>query len=82
VVEKIGPGVTRFAPGDRVASNSTGVLRNDHRFGAYQRFTLVPQELTSKASRNGPHVSLLTNWLDWGHLFRRGGIVVNHLCLF
>ncbi len=48
VVEKVGPGVTRFAPGDRVASNTTGLLRNDARFGAYQRFSLVPQDLTSK----------------------------------
>ncbi|KAL6401374.1 hypothetical protein AUP68_15243 [Ilyonectria robusta] len=50
VVEKVGPGVTRFGPGDRIASNSTGVLRNDAQFGAYQRFALVPQALTSKIS--------------------------------
>ncbi|KAH7313623.1 chaperonin 10-like protein [Stachybotrys elegans] len=48
VVEKIGPGVTRFSPGDRIASNSAGILRDDARFGAYQRFALVPQDLTSK----------------------------------
>ncbi|KAH8811095.1 chaperonin 10-like protein [Xylogone sp. PMI_703] len=50
VVEKVGSGVTRFKPGDRVAANSTGVLRNDHRFGAYQRYALIPQDLTSKIS--------------------------------
>ncbi|KAF2104986.1 GroES-like protein [Rhizodiscina lignyota] len=48
VVEKVGTGVSRFAPGDRIAAIATGVLRDDHRFGAYQRFSLVPQELTSK----------------------------------
>ncbi|EXJ66185.1 uncharacterized protein A1O5_10801 [Cladophialophora psammophila CBS 110553] len=48
IVEKAGAGVTRFKPGDRVATNTTGVLRNDHRFGAYQRYALAPQGLTSK----------------------------------
>ncbi|KIW10748.1 hypothetical protein PV08_10047 [Exophiala spinifera] len=51
IVEKIGSGVSRFAPGDHVASNSTGVLRKDARFGAYQRFALVRQEMTAKISR-------------------------------
>ncbi|RYP43574.1 hypothetical protein DL770_011569 [Monosporascus sp. CRB-9-2] len=48
VVEKVGPGVSRFSPGDRVACNSTGTVRNDPRYGAYQQFVLVPQELASK----------------------------------
>ncbi|KAJ4245519.1 hypothetical protein NW762_014028 [Fusarium torreyae] len=48
IVEKVGPGVDRFQPGDRVACNSTGTLRNDHRYGAYQKYCLVPQSLTSK----------------------------------
>jgi NADPH:quinone reductase-like Zn-dependent oxidoreductase len=63
VVEKTGPGVTRFAPGDRVASNTTGVLRNDHRFGAYQQFTLVPQELTSKVEATT--YLILCSFLTW-----------------
>ncbi|KAL7907650.1 GroES-like protein [Trichoderma velutinum] len=41
VVEKTGPGVTRFKPGDRILTNTTGVLRNDSRFGAYQRYCLI-----------------------------------------
>ncbi|KAJ5620144.1 chaperonin 10-like protein [Penicillium lagena] len=48
VVVKVGPGVTRFQPGDRIASNSAGVMFNDYRFGAYQKYSLVPQKLTSK----------------------------------
>lgn len=48
IIEQVGPGVERFKPGDHVLTNSTGVIRNDHRFGAYQRFALAPQELTAK----------------------------------
>ncbi|KAJ3542793.1 hypothetical protein NM208_g399 [Fusarium decemcellulare] len=48
VVEKVGLGVDRFRIGDRVACNSTGTLRNDHRYGAYQQYCLAPQSLTSK----------------------------------
>lgn len=29
----VGFGVTRFALGDRIATNASGVLRNDSRFG-------------------------------------------------
>ncbi|KAL7931359.1 GroES-like protein [Trichoderma chlorosporum] len=50
IVEKTGPGVTRFQPGDRILTNTTGVLRNDPRFGAYQRYCLVPERLASKIS--------------------------------
>lgn len=57
-MEKVGPGVSRFRPGDRIASNSTGVLRNDAQFGAYQRFALVPQALTSKVSSQEPRPRL------------------------
>lgn len=59
IVVKVGPGVTRFQPGDRVASNSAGVLFNDHRFGAYQKYSLVPQQLTSKvcSSERTPSIS-------------------------
>lgn len=47
-VVKIGPGVTRFQVGDRVATNSAVVLRNDARFGALQRYALTTQQLTAK----------------------------------
>ncbi|KAM0253645.1 hypothetical protein ACHAQJ_007157 [Trichoderma viride] len=50
VVKKTGPGVIRFQPGDRILTNTTGVLRNDSRFGAYQRYCLVPERLASKIS--------------------------------
>ncbi|KAJ6049603.1 hypothetical protein N7499_011809 [Penicillium canescens] len=49
-VVKIGPGVTRFQVGDRVATNSAVVLRNDARFGALQRYALTTQQLTAKIS--------------------------------
>ena len=48
VVEKTGPGVTRFKAGDRILANTTGVLRNDPRFGAYQKYCLVPERFASK----------------------------------
>ncbi|KAF4948225.1 hypothetical protein FSARC_13791 [Fusarium sarcochroum] len=48
VVVKVGRNVDRFQPGDRVACNSTGTLRNDYRYGAYQQYCLAPQSLTSK----------------------------------
>ncbi|KIW11759.1 hypothetical protein PV08_09031 [Exophiala spinifera] len=71
VVEKVGPGVTRFAPGDRVATNTTGVLRNDSRFGAYQRFALTPQALTSKIGETPFDVaaSLSTTYSSMSALF-------------
>ncbi|KAL7917594.1 GroES-like protein [Trichoderma austrokoningii] len=48
IVKKTGPGVTRFQPGDRILTNTTGVLRNDSRFGAYQKYCLTPENLVSK----------------------------------
>ncbi|KAK5991695.1 Trans-enoyl reductase himH-like protein [Cladobotryum mycophilum] len=48
VVEKIGTGVRRFRQGDRVVANSASVLRDDHRFGAYQKFCLATQDMTAK----------------------------------
>ncbi|OQV03679.1 hypothetical protein CLAIMM_08695 [Cladophialophora immunda] len=71
VVEKVGPGVTRFAPGDRVATNTTGVLKNDSRFGAYQRFALTPQALTSKIGNTSFDVaaSLSTAYSSMSALF-------------
>ncbi|CAI6074288.1 unnamed protein product [Clonostachys chloroleuca] len=48
IVAKVGPTVTRFKIGDRVVTNSAGTIRNDSRFGAYQRYALTTQELTAK----------------------------------
>ncbi|KAH6953540.1 chaperonin 10-like protein [Fusarium avenaceum] len=48
IVAKVGSAVTRFKVGDRVLTNSAGSLRNDLRFGAYQRYSLTTQELTAK----------------------------------
>ena len=50
MVEKVGPGVTRFKPGDHVVTNGAGPFRDDYRFGAYQRLALTTQELTTKVS--------------------------------
>jgi NADPH:quinone reductase-like Zn-dependent oxidoreductase len=52
-----GPGVTRFQPGDRVMGNTSGVLQDDARFGAYQKFCLVPARLTAKVGCNLPLLS-------------------------
>lgn len=63
IVEKTGPGVTRFKPEDRILFNTSGVLRNDSRFGAYQRYCLVPEKLASKVTyfvNSGPiNISLI-----------------------
>jgi threonine dehydrogenase-like Zn-dependent dehydrogenase len=46
-VYEVGEGVTRFKKGDRVLSMSALALRNDHRFGAHQRYTLSVEALTA-----------------------------------
>ncbi|KAH8879482.1 GroES-like protein [Thozetella sp. PMI_491] len=76
IVEKVGPGVTRFSPGDRVASNTTGVLRNDPHFGAYQRYTLVPQELTCKIGGSSfeDAASIVTGYAGMSALFYHLGL--------
>lgn len=38
VVVKVGTEVSRFKEGDRVVTNSAGSIRNDPRFGAYQKY--------------------------------------------
>ncbi|EEU33606.1 uncharacterized protein NECHADRAFT_17739, partial [Fusarium vanettenii 77-13-4] len=52
IVVKVGSTVTRFKIGDRVVTNSAGTIRNDSRFGAYQRYALTTQELTAKVSNS------------------------------
>ncbi|KAK3311658.1 chaperonin 10-like protein [Chaetomium strumarium] len=47
VVVKVGSAVTRFNIGDRIVTNSAGTIRNDSRFGGYQRYALTTQELTA-----------------------------------
>ncbi|KAK0101722.1 hypothetical protein ONS95_006877 [Cadophora gregata] len=47
VVHSVGPEVTRFKPGDRVLSVTCFSLLNDYRYGAYQRFVLSGEEMTS-----------------------------------
>ncbi|POR31161.1 Uncharacterized protein TPAR_08622 [Tolypocladium paradoxum] len=76
IVEKVGPGVERFKQGDHVLTNSAGVIRNDHRFGAYQRFSLVPQESTAKIA-NTPFeeaASLATAYAPASALFLHLGL--------
>ncbi|KAK4112879.1 GroES-like protein [Canariomyces notabilis] len=48
VVVNVGSAVTRFKIGDRIVTNSAGTIRNDSRFGGYQRYALTTQELTAK----------------------------------
>jgi NADPH:quinone reductase-like Zn-dependent oxidoreductase len=50
-VHEVGEGVTRFKKGDRVLSMSAVALRNDHRFGAHQRYTLSVETLTAHVRR-------------------------------
>jgi NADPH:quinone reductase-like Zn-dependent oxidoreductase len=50
VVVNVGSAVTRFKIGDRIVTNSAGTIRNDSRFGGYQRYALTTQELTAKVS--------------------------------
>jgi NADPH:quinone reductase-like Zn-dependent oxidoreductase len=45
-VHEVGEGVKRFKKGDRVLSMSALALRNDHRFGAHQRYTLSVEHFT------------------------------------
>jgi NADPH:quinone reductase-like Zn-dependent oxidoreductase len=46
-VHEVGEGVTRFKKGDGVLSMSALALRNDHRFGAHQRYALSVEALTA-----------------------------------
>ncbi|KAE8451010.1 hypothetical protein EG329_005450 [Mollisiaceae sp. DMI_Dod_QoI] len=46
-VHSVGDGVARFKKGDRVYTMSAVALRNDHRFGGHQRYTLSGQTLTA-----------------------------------
>lgn len=47
-IVKVGTEVSRFKQGDRIVTNSCGSLRNDPRFGAYQRYAITTQEMTAK----------------------------------
>ncbi|KAH7370107.1 chaperonin 10-like protein [Rhexocercosporidium sp. MPI-PUGE-AT-0058] len=47
IIHSVGPEVTRFKPGDRVLSVTCFSLMNDHRYGAYQRFVLSNEGMTS-----------------------------------
>ena len=51
VVVKAGTRVTRFKKGDRIVTNSAGSIRNEPRFGAYQKYAVTTQEMTAKVSR-------------------------------
>jgi NADPH:quinone reductase-like Zn-dependent oxidoreductase len=46
-VVQVGPDVSRFSVGDRITTNSAQALRNDARFGAYQRYALTKAALTA-----------------------------------
>jgi NADPH:quinone reductase-like Zn-dependent oxidoreductase len=59
-VVKVGTDVTRFQQGDRIVTNSCGTIRNDARFGAYQRYALTTQELTAKVRE--PFVDSLSHY--------------------
>jgi NADPH:quinone reductase-like Zn-dependent oxidoreductase len=46
-IHSIGPNTTRFKVGERVLSMSALALRNDHRFGGHQKYTLSTEMLTA-----------------------------------
>jgi len=48
IVESVGPDVTDFKPGDRIATIRDGPKAADPRFGAYQQYALASQTSTSK----------------------------------
>ncbi|PMD52739.1 GroES-like protein [Hyaloscypha bicolor E] len=46
-IHSLGPNTTRFKVGERVLSMSALALRNDHRFGGHQKYTLSTEMLTA-----------------------------------
>ena len=48
IVESVGPDVSAFKPGDRIATVRDGPKAADPRFGAYQQYALASQTSTSK----------------------------------
>ncbi|KAL9123776.1 MAG: hypothetical protein Q9217_006828 [Psora testacea] len=48
VVEKVGPDVSEFQPGDRVACNRASYAHDDLRFGAFQKYVLASVNESSK----------------------------------
>lgn len=56
VVVKVGSEVSRFKKGDRIVTNSAGSIRNDPRFGAYQKYAVTTQEMTAKVSERDPQL--------------------------
>ncbi len=48
IVEDVGPDVTDFKPGDRIATIRDGPKAADPRFGAYQQYALASQTSTTK----------------------------------
>ncbi|KAF5648565.1 alcohol dehydrogenase [Fusarium sp. NRRL 52700] len=53
IITQVGSSVSRFKIGDRVITNSAGSLRNDSRFGGYQKYALTTPELTAKYAKIG-----------------------------
>jgi NADPH:quinone reductase-like Zn-dependent oxidoreductase len=49
-IHSLGPNTTRFKVGERVLSMSALALRNDHRFGGHQKYTLSTEMLTAHVS--------------------------------
>jgi NADPH:quinone reductase-like Zn-dependent oxidoreductase len=58
-VHEVGKGVTRFKKGDRVLSMSAQALRNDHRFGSHQKYTLSVEAFTSHVGLPSPYFTKL-----------------------
>ena len=81
----MGEGVTRFKKGDRVLSMSSVALRNDHRFGAHQRYTLSVEKLTANVCDPfclAPDVLKIPCYhsnKDWRYPVRRRDLCVNSL---
>ena len=50
IVHEVGLDVVRFKKGDRILTSTAMILRDDWRYGAFQKFSLTKQEMTAHVS--------------------------------
>ncbi|MFE9422237.1 zinc-dependent alcohol dehydrogenase family protein [Kitasatospora sp. NPDC006697] len=72
VVERVGPAVTRFAPGDRVVSTVSGHMS---RVGVYGDLVLMPQEALEPIPDGVDEATAAASWLSYGTAY---GALVEH----